>query len=185
MARLQQIQRYLGKLPDNIAQARFNEDGFLSQNENDKPLTYFLPAVSLEEKIVQTAFDKPPSLQMTSNGEIDTAEYEFMVPGENYHPLIPEEVDWIKPYPEVYDYMLWKPTSVRADGEYHVFYKIVDHPYWGAFPRMEADEVKLLCDLLPRIFVYDPMKRATLQEVIEHPWFSKFSTQMLGKNERS
>lgn len=186
VAGLQQIQRCLGKLPDNIAQARFDEDGFLSHNQTDKPLTYFLPAISLEDKIVQTTFDKPPSLQMTSNGQVDTAEYEpTVIPGENYHPLIPEEVERIKPYPGVYDHMLWKPTSIRVDEEYHVFYEREDHPYWGAFPRIEADEVKLLCDLLSRIFVYGPTKRATLQEVIEHPWFSKFSAQTLGKNRRS
>lgn len=186
VAGLQQIQRYLGKLPDNIAQACFDEDGFLSHNEDDKPLTYLLPAISLEDKIVQTTIDKPPSLHMTSNGEVDTAEYEHIALGENYPPVFPEEVEKMKSYPEMYDHLLWKPTSICVDWEYYTFGQREDHPYRGAFPRMEADEVKdevkLLCDSLSRIFVYDSTKRETLQEIIDLPWFSKFRAQTLGKN---
>ena len=38
--------------------------------------------------------------------------------------------------------------------------------------RMEDDEVELLGDLLGKILKYKPEERVTIEEVIEHPWFT-------------
>ncbi|KAF5319341.1 hypothetical protein D9619_008895 [Psilocybe cf. subviscida] len=38
--------------------------------------------------------------------------------------------------------------------------------------RMEEDEVELLGDLLGKMLRYKPEERITIEEVIEHPWFS-------------
>lgn len=167
---LEQIQRYLGDFPDNIAQTRFDEYGWpIRDKERGEPLLpeFFSSPMTLEDKIMETAFDSPPSLQMTSQFEVDTTEYK-------QEPLsLRKETERTTPFPPIYDQMVWKPTAVRVDGNHSIFYEREDHPFWGAFPRMEADELKLLVDLLSRIFVYDPAKRATLQEILQHPWFTR------------
>lgn len=48
------------------------------------------------------------------------------------------------------------------------------HIIRGAMPHMEADDMywKLFLDLLSKIFVYDPQKRITAREALNHPWLT-------------
>jgi serine/threonine-protein kinase SRPK3 len=43
--------------------------------------------------------------------------------------------------------------------------------------RLEEVEVELLCDLLEKMFKYNPEERITIQEVVRHPWFENTSRQ--------
>lgn len=80
------------------------------------------------------------------------------------------------PYSTVCESMLWKPTAVRVDGQFHLECEEGEHPHRGAraFPRIGTEEAELLGDLLSRIFFYDSSRRITVQEVLEHPWIVKY-----------
>lgn len=70
--------------------------------------------------------------------------------------------------------MLWKPIAVRVDGTYYIFYEDEMSPFWGAFPLITNDEAELLGDLLSRIFVYEPLRRLDIQEILGHSWFKEY-----------
>lgn len=81
----------------------------------------------------------------------------------------------ITPYPSVYQAMLWRPATIRVDGHLDL-----EDSWWDedtmvvkadAFPLIEDREAELFVDLMSRIFVYEPETRATVQEVLAHPWF--------------
>lgn len=71
---LQQIHRFLGDLPDNLAQARFDTEGYPTEDESGTPLMYFREKANLRDEIGRI-WDEPPSLLMCSDGEIDTIVY--------------------------------------------------------------------------------------------------------------
>lgn len=171
---LQQIQRYLGDLPDGLARARFDEDGYATGDESGTPLTYFMSGRSLGWRIARI-WDDPPSRTMRSSGEVDTVEY--APPSPRYVAAYPDDAKMMVPYPAVYEEILWKPTAVRVDGQFFLAYPDGEEsPQSGtrAYPRIGSEEARLLGDLLSRIFVYDPLKRITVQEVLEHPWILRF-----------
>lgn len=110
--------------------------------------------------------DEPPSLYMNSRGEPEA-------PAEDPAPLlVPEDAPLRVPYPAAYGSMIWKPTAVCIDGDYHVSYgDEMEEAFRGAFPRISDDEASLLLDLLSRIFVYDATSRLSLEEIAAHPRF--------------
>lgn len=168
---LQQIQRFLGDLPDNLAQARFDTEGYPTEDDSGTPLIYFREKANLRDEIGKI-WDEPPSLSMRSDGGIDTTVYpQPSTPDES---LFSEETERVTPYPLAYRSMFWKPTAVRVDGVHYIFYEDETSPFWGVFPLITHDEAELLGDLLSRIFVYDPSRRPNIQEVLEHSWFKKY-----------
>lgn len=167
---LQQIHRFLGDLPDNIAQARYDPAGYPTDDESGTPLIHFRGKASLIDEI-KKIWDEPPSLSMRSDGEIDTTVYP---PWNTEDSLFSEEAERVTPYPSAYRSMFWKPTAVRVDGDHYIFYEDETSPFWGAFPLITDDEAELLVDLLSQIFIYDPSKRPNIQEVVEHSWFKQY-----------
>lgn len=165
--------KVLGDLPDNVARTRFDMDGWPTEDEDGMLFTHehCLEKKSLHKMIAET-WDCPPSLQMRSNGEVDMGEY------EPHSPSLPgftqEDAEMVTAYPAVYETMFWNPTAVRVDGKFHLDYQEETSSYWGAFPRIDAEEARLLGDLLSQIFVYDPLRRPTAQEVMAHPWFTYY-----------
>ncbi|KAK7737083.1 hypothetical protein SLS63_002874 [Diaporthe eres] len=168
---LQQIHRFLGDLPDNLAQARFDTEGYPTEDESRTPLMYFREKSNLRDEIGKI-WDEPPSLSMRSDGEIDTTVY--TQPSAPSDSLFSEEAERVTPYPLVYRSMLWKPTAVRVDGTHYIFYEDETSPFWGAFPLITNDEAELLGDLLSRIFAYDPSRRPDIQEILGRSWFKQY-----------
>lgn len=71
----------------------------------------------------------------------------------------------IKPYPPCFSDMVWKPTATKINNVYL-------HGYDDeAMPKISETEAALLYDLLSKIFVYDPRKRVSAEEMLSHPWF--------------
>lgn len=165
---LQQIQRFLGDLPDSLARARFDDEGYPTEHESGTPLIHFREKLDIEAEI-KKIWVEPPSLSMRSNGEIDTTVYT-----QPDNPPFVLDVDKTIPYPPSYRSMFWKPTAVSVDGDHYIFYEDEESPFWGAFPLITDEEAKLLGDLLSRIFVYDPSRRPNIEEVLKHPWFEQY-----------
>lgn len=168
---LQQIHRFLGDLPDNLAEARFDTEGYPTEDESGTPLIHFRERANLRDEIGKI-WDEPPSLSMRSDGGIDTTVY--TQPSAPDDSLFSEEAERVTPYPLDYRSMLWKPTAVRVDGTRYIFYEDETSPFWGAFPLITNDEAQLLGDLLSRIFVYDPSRRPDIQEILRHSWFKEY-----------
>lgn len=103
---------------------------------------------------------------MNSRGEPE-------IPNEDpAQPLTRDEWSMCVPYAAAYRSMVWKPTAVCIDEEYHAYYNDeMEDARRGAFPRIRNEEASLLLDLLSRIFVYDPASRPSLEEIAAHPWF--------------
>jgi len=40
-----------------------------------------------------------------------------------------------------------------------------------ALPKIPEAEAALFCDLLSKVFVYEPTRRPTAMEMLSHPWF--------------
>lgn len=163
-AALQQIERFLGDLPDELARAPFDDDGHPTKDKGDTPLIYSDDRATFREYIAKI-HDAPPSLMMTSKGEVDT------------EPRQPEPSRWEFDaekritYPSVYDSMFRKPTAIRIEGSYMTSYSSDQKSFHGAFPQIRREEAELLLDLFTRIFVYDPSSRMTAEEVSKYPWF--------------
>lgn len=168
---LQQIHRFLGDLPDSLAQARFDDEGYATEHDSGTPLVYFRDRSDLKAEI-KKIWDEPPSLSMRSNGEVDTTVHTQPCKPDNT--LFLGDVKHTTPYPPAYRSMLWKPTAVSVDGDHYVFYEDETSPFWGAFPLITDDEAELLGDLLSQIFVYDPSRRPNIEEVLEHCWFKQY-----------
>ncbi|KAK0706813.1 kinase-like domain-containing protein [Lasiosphaeria miniovina] len=76
-----------------------------------------------------------------------------------------------KPFPPCFSDMVWKPTAVQVNNVYLKGFNREWKPLLEAMPKIPEHEADLLFDLLSKIFVYDPEKRPTAQEVLSHPWF--------------
>ena len=67
--------------------------------------------------------------------------------------------------------MAWNPRAIKVDDGYLAGYDDDWDMVLEALPKIPDDEAALLYDLLSRIFVYDPEKRAAASELLEYPWF--------------
>ncbi|KAG6365456.1 hypothetical protein INS49_007067 [Diaporthe citri] len=164
---LQQIERAIGDLPDGWTSVVFDEDGWPTTADSPSAgVNYYgFPGRPLKE-IMFSLLDEPPSLYMNSHGEPE-------IPTED--PAPPQMLDegpMRVPYAAAYRSMIWKPTAVCVDGEYHTSYSDeMEDAFRGAFPWIRDEEASLLLDLLSRIFVYDAASRPSLEEIAAHPWF--------------
>jgi serine/threonine protein kinase len=67
--------------------------------------------------------------------------------------------------------MAWNPKAIKIDNVYLTGYDDEWEILRGALPKIPDHEAALLYDLLSKIFVYDPARRPTAQEMLDHPWF--------------
>lgn len=164
---LQQIEKTIGDLPDGWADVLFDEDGLPTTADSPSAqLNYYgLPRRPLKQ-MIDPILDEPPSLYMNSHGEPEIPTEDFELPFEPYFGPV------CFPYAAAYRSMVWKPTAVCIDGDYHDSYNDeMEDARRGAFPRIRDEEASLLLDLLSRIFVYDAAGRPSLEEIAAHPWF--------------
>jgi serine/threonine-protein kinase SRPK3 len=82
-------------------------------------------------------------------------------------------LDWDKhdPYPHCFSHKFWKPTSIKVGDEYLNGYSDDSDKLLGSLPKISEEEADLLCNLLSKIFVYEPSERASIKGLLDHPWF--------------
>lgn len=75
-----------------------------------------------------------------------------------------------RPFPSHLQDIAWNPRAVRIDNNY-----LSSDDDWPStlplLPKISTDEAALLYGLLTKIFVYDPTRRITAREMLDHPWF--------------
>ena len=76
-----------------------------------------------------------------------------------------------KPFASHFSELAWNPKAIKVNGDYLIGYGDDWDEQWAALPKIPEDEASLLYDLLSKIFVYDPEKRPTAAQILEHPWF--------------
>ncbi len=77
-----------------------------------------------------------------------------------------------EPFPSNWSKMAWNPKAIKVDDAYYlVGYDKDWDKVLPSLPKIPEHEAALLYDLLAKIFVYDPKKRPTANELLEHPWF--------------
>ncbi|KAI0536750.1 kinase-like protein [Xylaria digitata] len=79
--------------------------------------------------------------------------------------------DLHKPFPPSFSNIIWKPKAVKIDNVYLDGYHDETEGLLEKMPKIAEPEVTLLYDLLAKIFVYDPKRRPTASEILNHPWF--------------
>ncbi|KAI1746950.1 kinase-like protein [Xylaria castorea] len=75
------------------------------------------------------------------------------------------------PFPPCFSDMAWKPTAVKVNNTYIKGYDTETTGLLTAMPKIPENEAASLYDLLLKIFVYEPEKRITAAELLNHPWF--------------
>ncbi|KAM3473406.1 hypothetical protein MY5147_004807 [Beauveria neobassiana] len=115
------------------------------------------PERSLRD-IVYNIWDEPSSRVIeTGSSRVLKRDLSFAQRNRPFHS------DWSK--------MVWNPRAIKVDGAYLSGYN-KDWPLvLASLPKIPNHEAALLLDLLTTIFVYDPQKRPTAEELLEHPWF--------------
>ncbi|KAM3431568.1 hypothetical protein NHJ13734_007259 [Beauveria thailandica] len=76
-----------------------------------------------------------------------------------------------KPFHSGWSKMVWNPQAIKVDGASLGGYDDNWPLVLASLPKIPDHEAALLLDLLTAIFVYDPKKRPTAEELLEHPWF--------------
>lgn len=76
-----------------------------------------------------------------------------------------------QPFPSCFSDMVWNPRAVKVDGVHLSGYGKEWDEDLKALPKIPEHEAALLYDLLSKIFVYDPTRRPTAEELLNHPWF--------------
>ncbi|KAM5341999.1 hypothetical protein ACJ41O_015030 [Fusarium nematophilum] len=164
---LRQIVKTMGQLPENLSKAKFDEDGFPVADGQDGDSFWTLDETRSLEDRVRAIIDEPPSLFINKQGEAEKLDEE-PAPAR-----FEDEAAMRVPYSPALSSMAWKPTAVCIAGGYFIGYSedMETDEMLEAFPKISDGEVKMLVDLLPKMFRYDPAKRITAEEVVEHPWF--------------
>lgn len=76
-----------------------------------------------------------------------------------------------QPFPSSWSKLAWNPKAIKVDHGYLTAYDDGWDMVLAALPKIPDQEAALLLDLLLTIFVYDPTKRPTANELLKHPWF--------------
>lgn len=165
---LRQIVKAMGELPQEWKQIKFNENGFAAaKGEQGEPFWVLEETRPLKDR-VGGIIDEPPSLFISSQGEVVEAIDISMINGPGTGIFDP---DFRVPYPATINSMVWRPTAVCVEGAYFDSYSDETDEMLKAFPRISGCEALLLVDLLFKIFTYDPAKRIKAEELVTHAWF--------------
>uniref|UniRef100_A0A0B7KKZ2 EKC/KEOPS complex subunit BUD32 n=1 Tax=Bionectria ochroleuca TaxID=29856 RepID=A0A0B7KKZ2_BIOOC len=149
------IAQYLGPLPNSWGDPIFDKDGFpIKDGTAGVPLSDFLrpEKLSLRDAINQI-FDRPPDSLHCQNPPV--------------RPQILRE----DPYPPCYETKFWRPGSINIDGVYLRGYNDKVDEIIKSLPKISKHEADLLYDLVSKVFVYEPEKRPSAEDVLRHPWF--------------
>lgn len=134
----------------------FDYEGQLTTDKvNGRPLEFFDEKRSIREWIGRI-WDLPPGLSHQSH---TPAPLHIYAGYENI------------PYAKCYESKFWKPAAIYIDGICLGYYNREPNAIIATLPKISTDEVELLVDLISKIFVYEPEKRLTANEILEHPWF--------------
>ncbi|KAI0459496.1 kinase-like protein [Xylaria acuta] len=75
------------------------------------------------------------------------------------------------PFPQYFSDMVWRPTAIKVNNAYLEGYDKETERLLTAIPKIPENEAALLWDLLLKIFVYEPERRITAADMLNHPWF--------------
>lgn len=76
-----------------------------------------------------------------------------------------------RPFPPHLSSVVWKPSAIEVDGMCLDSYSDETEKALEKLPKIGSEEASALLDLLQRIFVYDPERRISVIEIMQHPWF--------------
>ncbi|KAK2589943.1 hypothetical protein QQS21_012377 [Conoideocrella luteorostrata] len=76
-----------------------------------------------------------------------------------------------KPFHSSWSDMVWNPKAIKVDDVYLSGYNDEWDTLQRVLPKIPDHEATLLHDLLSKTFVYEPTRRPTAQEMLDHPWF--------------
>ncbi|KAJ8125294.1 hypothetical protein O1611_g8346 [Lasiodiplodia mahajangana] len=76
-----------------------------------------------------------------------------------------------QPFSSCFSDMVWNPRAIKVDNVYLSGYNKEWSGLLEVLPKIPEHEAALLYDLLSKIFVYDPTKRPTSREMLNHAWF--------------
>jgi serine/threonine-protein kinase SRPK3 len=147
----------LGDMPGSWEDTLFDYDGQPTKDPTKgKPLEKWEGERPIKD-LVCKIWDQP------ENGVVNTGR------------VRPEHQVWRedenKLYSSCFSDMVWKPTATKIDNTYLYGYDDETDALLEAMPKISEDEAALLYDLLSKVFVYDPQKRISAEEMLSHPWF--------------
>ncbi|KAI0910675.1 kinase-like protein [Ustulina deusta] len=146
----------LGELPQEWQDTLWDDDGQPTKDPNKgKPFDPWEGKRSLRD-LVYRIWDQP-------DGDV-------IQTGRTW-PDRPMWGDDHKPFPPCFSNIAWKPRAVKVDNVYLNGYNDMTEGLLEPMPKIAELEATLLYDLLSKIFVYDPKRRPTANEILNHPWF--------------
>lgn len=153
------VMRTLGRdVPRKWQDVLWDSKGWPTKDvRKGQPLNVWGGDIPSLRDIVHDIWDEP-------NGRVALTDYQFsgrQVLFEHEHQ--PFQSSWSK--------LAWNPKAVKVDDDYLAGYDDRWQMMLPSLPKIPDHEAALLCDLLSIIFVYDPAKRPTASELLEHPWF--------------
>lgn len=153
------VAEYLGETPAAWTGVLFDEKGQPTTDKADgRLLDYLYERLSMKEWISQI-WDQPQALpghQLTSLAPMN---------GEDRWD------DEIRPYSECFRRKFWKPAAIQVDGVHLSGYNEDTDEIVESLPKISSLEAGLLVDLLSNIFIYEPDKRLSVNDIPSYPWF--------------
>ncbi|KAM0427802.1 hypothetical protein ACHAPT_007259 [Fusarium lateritium] len=74
-------------------------------------------------------------------------------------------------YAPCYARKFWEPSAINFRGKHIRGYNDESGALLDELPKISNEEAGLLFDLLSKILVYEPSERASVKEILSHPWF--------------
>ncbi|KAI9149293.1 Serine/threonine-protein kinase spk-1 [Paramyrothecium foliicola] len=144
----------LGNIPEAWGQPLYDERGRPTQDPSKGEPLYELPPdkVVLKEWIGKI-FDRPPNFK-----DIQVT------------PATARREDNI-PYPDCYEKKFWRPAALKVDSHYLSGYSDDVDLILESLPKISSEEAALLYDLVSKVFVYEPERRPSAIQLLDHPWF--------------
>lgn len=151
----------MGEIPSDWQQTLWDDDGQPTKDSGKgRPLSRWEGKRPLKDLVYQI-WDEPEGRVVQTSTLISEKHH-------HHHVFLDENMT---PFPPCFSDLVWKPTAVKVNDAYLEKYGEETRKLLTAMPKIPTNEAALLYDLLLKIFVYEPEKRITAAEMLNHPWF--------------